>query len=166
VSIIRSVRILYCSRYLYAESLARGNPEDFDREPVYPTYAMRTMVGPLADNPLQQSWEGHETVADEDPHCQTAAAIQSSHKTTYATLHAVADTSSTVDEVDAERGDASLPDRSSPNTVFLETGFSEFHQMENLEENAKSYAERKVGKSRDASETYCCWTTLVVLEVR
>ena len=57
------------------ESLARGNPVDFDHEPVYPTYAMRTMVGPLADDPLQQSGEGHETVADGKPHCQTVAAI-------------------------------------------------------------------------------------------
>ena len=89
--------------------MARANPVDFDREPVYPTYAMRTMVGPLADDPLQQSGEGHETVADGDPHCQTAAAIQSSHKTSYATLHTVADTSSTVEELNEERGDASLP---------------------------------------------------------
>ena len=112
--------------------MARANPVDFDRESVYPTYAMRTMVGPLADDPLQQSGEGHKTVADGDPHCQTAAAIQSSHKTSYATLHTVADTSSTVEELNEERGDASLPNRSSPNTVFLETGFSEFHQMEIL----------------------------------
>jgi len=134
------------------ESLARGNPVDFDHEPVYPTYAMRTMVGPLADDPLQQSGEGHETVADGEPHCQTADAIQSSHKTSYATLHTVADASPTVGEANEDRDDASLPNRSSPNTVSLETGFSEFHQMENLEENAKSYAERKVGKSRDASK--------------
>ena len=46
------------------ESLAMGNREDFDREPVYPTYAMRTMVDPLADDPYNCQVRGMRQKAD------------------------------------------------------------------------------------------------------
>jgi hypothetical protein len=67
------------------ESLAMGNREDFDREPVYPTYAMRTMVDPLADDPYNcPEGEGHETeggLQRQSSCCQPA-----SHATLYTSI--------------------------------------------------------------------------------
>jgi hypothetical protein len=96
---------------------------------------MCTMVGPLADDPLQLSREGHEL----EGRLNSQSSYSQPSYASNALLH-VSTVSTRCEEV------------SKHNTVYSEMGFSEFHQMENLEENAKSYAERKVGKSRDASK--------------